>query len=435
MRKESVGRWIIGMVAMLGLVAGAHNARAQSGGEAVVLTLDGPLTPVFHTYVERGLNRAERDDAEVVILQLNTPGGRSDFLETLVAELRSSEVPIVVYVTPRGAMAASAGTVITLAGHAAAMAPETTIGAASPIGATGENLDSTAEAKAKEIFKAMVRTLAARRGEAAIAFAESTIESAKAATESEALEVGLIDFVATDVADLLRQLDGFSVEVDGVPRTLATRGLTLVELPMNALETLLKLLADANVVSILISLGSLLIWVEVSQPGGWVAGFVGAVCLVLAFYGLGVLPVNWFGIIFIVIAFILFIMETQAPTHGGLTTAGAASLIVGMLVLFNSPGTPSFFRVNVPLVVVTSLALAGSVFALMLVALRAQRAPLAMGVQTLIGQEGEVRAPNAVQVAGELWTAEAMDGALEPGQRVEVAEVKGLKLLVRKKKS
>jgi membrane-bound serine protease (ClpP class) len=281
----------------------------------------------------------------------------------------------------------------------------------------------------------MVRTLAARRGEAAIAFAESTIESAKAATESEALEVGLIDFVATDVADLLRQLDGFSVEVDGVPRTLATRGLTLVELPMNALETLLKLLADANVVSILISLGSLLIWVEVSQPGGWVAGFVGAVCLVLAFYGLGVLPVNWFGIIFIVIAFILFIMETQAPTHGGLTTAGAASLIVGMLVLFNSPGTPSFFRVNVPLVVVTSLALAGSVFALMLVALRAQRAPLAMGVQTLIGQEGEVRAPNAVQVAGELWTAEAMDGALEPGQRVEVAEVKGLKLLVRKKKS
>jgi membrane-bound serine protease (ClpP class) len=315
------------------------------------------------------------------------------------------------------------------------MSPETAIGAASPIGGQGENLESTAERKEKEAMRALARTLTTRRRPEAVALAEATIESAKAVTADEALEAGLIDFIATDIPDLLRQLDGFEVEVNGQPQTLDTQDLALTEQSLNLLEAVLNLLTNPNVVFTLTSLGSLLIWVEVSQPGGWVAGFLGVVCMMLAFYGLGVLPVNWFGIIFIIVAFVLFIMDIYATSHGALTLAASASLIVGALVLFNSSGTPAYFRVNVPLVVIMSLAIAGISLGILTIGLRAQRAPAAMGVETLVGQVGEARSPNSVQVAGELWTAEAAEGQLQAGEKVEVAAVKGLKLVVRKKKA
>jgi membrane-bound serine protease (ClpP class) len=425
--------WAGWIVVMMFAAAGARSGFAQSGGEALVLTLDGPLTPAFKLYLERSLTRAERDKVALVILQLRTPGGQISLMEDMVEVIRNSPVPVIVFVAPRGANAWSAGTVITLAGHASAMAPETSIGAASPVGGQGEDLGSTLESKVKEALKAKVRVLAARRSPEAIAFAESTIDSAKAATAEEAYKVGLVDFLAADVPDLLKQLDGFNVEMAGEPRTLHTRDLAVTDLPMNLLETVLNLLNDPNIVSLLLSLGGLLIWVEVSQPGGWVAGFLGVVCLALALYGLSVLPVNWFGIVFIIIAFVLFIMDIFAPSHGALTLAAAGSLIVGALVLFNSPGTPDFFRVNVPLVIVTSLVMAGASLTLLTIGLRAQRRPVAIGVETLVGQEGEARSPNSVQVAGELWSAEAVEGPLEAGQKVEVAAVKGLRLLVKKK--
>jgi membrane-bound serine protease (ClpP class) len=411
----------------------AHPAAAQSNREVLVLTLGGPLTAPMLTYLQRGLARAEREGAALMILQLNTPGGQINLMEDIVGAIRNSPLPVVVYVTPRGAIAGSAGTLITLAGHASAMAPETAIGAASPVGGQGEDLGETLEAKEKEALRALARSLAARRSPEAIALAEATIESAKAVTAEEALEAGLVDFIAADLPDLLQQLEGFSVEVNGQPRTLATIGLTVTEESMNLLETILSLLTNPNVVFVLLSLGSLFIWVEVSAPGGWVAGFLGVVFLVLSFYGLGVLPVNWFGIIFIVIAFVLFLMEVNATTHGALAAAGAGSLIVGALVLFNSPGSPEFFRVNVPLVVGTALVIAAAFIALVTFALRAQRRPVVAGVETLIGQEGEVRTPESVQVAGELWSAQPESGILEAGQKVIVIAVKGLKVLVRRK--
>ena len=433
MNKRNI-RWVSCWMAGALALAGAWSAAAQSGGETLVLTVEGPLTPAFAAYIERGLARAERDKAVVVILQLNTPGGGIDLMDQIVAVIRGSPVPVVVYVAPRGANAGSAGTVITLAGHAAAMAPETIIGAASPVGGQGEDLGSTLESKVKEALKAKVRALAAGRSAEAIALAEATIDTARAATAQEAHAAGLVDFLAADVPDLLRQLDGFTVEVDGQPRTLVTDGRRVTELPMNLLETALNLLTNPNVVFLLLALGAQAILIELSSPGGWVAGFVGVASLLLAFYGLGVLPVNWFGILFVVLAFVLFVMEIYATTHGGLAAAGTGSLIVGALVLFNSPGSPDFFRVNVPLVVITSIVLAAGFVTLVTFALRAQRRPIAVGVERLIGQEGEVRTPNAVQVAGELWSAEPTEGALEVGQKVEVAAIKGLTLLVRKKK-
>ena len=301
------------------------------------------------------------------------------------------------------------------------------------MGGQGENLESTLESKLKEVLKAQVRTLAARRPPEAIALAEATIESAKAATADEAYAVGLVDFIASDVPDLLRQLDGFTVQLDDGPRSLHTQGLTVVEFSINLLETLLNLLTNPNVVFLLLALGAQAILIELSSPGGWVAGTIGVVALALAFYGLGVLPVNWFGIVFILVAFVLFILDIQAPTHGALTVAATASLITGALVLFNSPGSPEFFRVSVPLVVTTSVVLAGLFVVVLTFALRAQLQPVAIGVESLIGQEGEARSPNSVQVAGELWSAESPDGALEPGQKVTVEAVKGLRVVVRKK--
>src|SRR5258708_5533852 len=414
------------------LLAGSRPAAAQ-GSRAYVLTLNGPLTPAQAAYLQRALNQAQGSETEVIILQLNTPGGDIGLMQTMVTLIRSSQVPVVVFVSPRGALAGSAGTIVTLAGHAAAMAPETVIGAASPVGSQGQNLDTTEQTKLKEALKAEVRSLAAQRPPAAIQLAQDAIETARAATAVEAHSAGLVDFLANDVPDLLRQLDGYTLNVNGQPRTLHTSRLEVVPLDMNLLESVLDLLTNPNVVFLLLTIGAQALLIELSNPGAWVPGVIGAVSLALAFYGLGVLPVNWFGLAFIAIPFVLFILEVHAPTHGALAATGTASLVVGALVLFNSPGSPDFFRVSVPLVVFTSLLIALAFVVLLTFALRAQRRPVIVGIERLIGREGEMRTPQPTQVAGGRWSALPADEGgvrLEPGQRVVVTAVRGLKLLV-----
>jgi membrane-bound serine protease (ClpP class) len=408
---------------------------------ALVLTADGPIAPAMQEYIQRGLGIAERRGAEVVIIELNTPGGSIDTMNQIVQAIRASSVPVVVYVSPRGAWAGSAGTIVTLAGHADAMAPETAIGAASPVGSQGENLNTTEQAKVTEILKATVRSLAERRGPDAVALAEATIESAKAVSAKEALNAHLIDFVASDTSDLLRQLDGFQVEMVAGPRTLHTAGAAVENVPTSFIEQLLLMLTDPNIVFVLLNIGVTALFIELSSPGGWIAGFVGVVCLALAVYGLGILPVNWFGLIFLAIAFVLFVLDIKAPTHGALTAAGIASFIIGALVLFNSPGTPQFQRVSVPLVVLSGL-FTGAIFAVILsFALRAQRAPVRTGTGMLVGRTGSAKSlidPHGqVQLDSELWSAELAEGEkrIKKGEPVEVVQVDGLRLKVRKKKT
>ncbi len=405
----------------------------------LALEIEGPLTPSWVEYLERGLETAERRGIELIIFQINTPGGSTDLMQSLVEMMRGSAIPIVVYVAPRGAMAGSAGTVITLAGHAAAMAPETIIGAASPVGAQGEDLGETIETKLKEAIRAQVRTLAANRPPQAVELAEATIEEAKAVSAEEALEIGLIDFIAKDIHDLLSQLDGFTVETEAGEITLDTVDAEITTMELSFIEELLAMLTNPNIVFILLSVGVQAILIELSSPGGWVAGFIGVVALALAAYGLGVLPVNWFGLIFLATAFVLFVLDLKAPTHGALTAAGVGSLIVGALVLFNSPATPDFQRVSVPLVVITSL-LTGGVFAIALTfALRAQKTPIRMGQEALIGRVGTVKqeipafGAGQVQLASELWSAELAEGteSIPIGERVQVVAVQGIRLKVR----
>ncbi len=426
----------------LGLLAAFFQPTRAQGDRplVVVLNADGVIIPAMQEYIERGIKVAEQRDAEVLVIQLNTPGGSIDTMQQIVAAIRASRVPVVVYVAPRGAWAGSAGTLITLAGHAAAMAPETVIGAASPVSGEGQDLEETMEKKVKEALTATARSLAERRGPEAVELAQATINEAKAVSANEALEAGLIDFIATDLDDLLEQLDGFAVETSDGETSLHTADADVEEVPISLIEQLLLMLTDPNIVFLLLTIGVQAVLIEISSPGGWVAGFLGVLCLALAGYGLGILPVNWFGLILLVTAFVLFIIDVKAPTHGALTAAGIASFIVGALVLFNSPGTPQFQQVSLPLVILTGI-ITGLLFAVIVgFGIRALRRPVLVGEEAIVGKTGTARTAvdaggGQVQLLSELWSAESAEGSekIRKGDEVEVVEVKGLRLKVRKK--
>lgn len=411
--------------------------------QAVVLTVDAAVTPALVDYVERGIRIAAQQRSEVLIIELNTPGGSIDLMTKIVQDIRASTVPVVVYVAPHGAMAGSAGTLITLAGQACAMAPDTAIGAASPVDALGQDLSQTEQVKVKNMMEALARSLAERRGAGAVAIAQQTIETAKAVSAQEALQAGLIDFIAADVPDLLRQLDGFKVQMLSGVRVLHTANATIQPVPISILEQLLDLLTNPNLVFVLLLVGVQALLIEFTHPGGWVPGFFGVVCLALAGYGLGILNVNWFGLIFMVSAFVLFILDIKTPTHGALTLVGAASLIAGALILFNSPGTPPSMQVSPVFVVGVSSLTAISFFIMISFAIRAQSIPVRTGhvkIDNLVGMTGIVRsdlAPHGtVQVNGELWSADPVqtEERLSKGVIVQVVKVDGFKLRVQKQK-
>jgi membrane-bound serine protease (ClpP class) len=428
--------WLVSM--SLSLAAGQVAYAQSSAPQIVVLNADGPVTPAMAQYLSRGIKIAERQGAVALILQLNTPGGGIDTMTAMEQMILASTVPVIVYVAPSGAMAASAGTIITLSGHAAAMTPQSMIGAASPVGSQGENLSSTEEAKVKNAMAATVRSLTERRGQTAVTLAQDTIMNATAVSASEAKQAGLIDFIATDLNDLRSQLDGFIVTVNGQPVTLHTANATFETINISFIEEILLIVTDPNIVFLLITIGVQAIIIEISSPGGWVAGFIGVICLGLATYGLGILPVNYFGLLFIATSFVLFILDIKAPTHGALTAAGVGSLIIGALVLFNTPATPSFQHVSVPLVFGVSIVSGAIFFTIMMIAVRAQRTPVHTGAESMSGRLGVARSDltpkGSVQVGGELWSAEleGSRGKITAGTRIEVVRMDGLRLIVRK---
>lgn len=429
---------LVSIILVLSLVSIFGKAFSQSENATVVtIRLNGALTPSWLTYIERGLSNAEKQDAELIILQINTPGGSIDLMNRIVQLIRSSSTPVVVYVAPNGAMAGSAGTIITLAGHLSAMAPQTTIGAASPVGGQGEDLGETIEKKEKEMLKATIRSLAQHRGEEAVALGEDTIENAKAVSVDEALKSGLIDFSAENIPDLLAQIDGSQISINGEMITIDTSNAVEFELEMSFIEQLLQLMTNPNVLFLLLTIGVQAIFIELSNPGGWVAGFIGATCLILAVYGMGVLPVNWFGILFIILAFILFILEIKALTHGALSAAGALSFVIGSLVLFNTVNAPGFPKVSVPLVVITGIILTAGIVTVLSFAIKAMREPVKTGMESIIGKHGYVVETifplGIIQVAGEQWGAISENEVMiNEGESIEVTGKQGINLIVRK---
>ncbi|MCJ7436128.1 MAG: nodulation protein NfeD [Anaerolineales bacterium] len=428
------------IIFLAGLLLTFQPARAQSDAPLVIIMkVEGPIIPAMQDYIARGLKTADQRGAQAVIIEMNTPGGAISSMQEIIQDIRASNVPVVVYVTPNGAMAGSAGALITMAAHVSAMSPEAVIGAASPIDSGGQNIESTLQEKIKEIMKATIRPLVERRGSKALQLAQDMVEKATAVTAKEAYEAKLIDFIANDRNDLLNKLDGFTIRFDDKDFTFHTAQAQTEPIDMSLLERFLLLLTDPNISFILLAIGVQAIIIEISSPGGWAAGFIGAVCITLAAYGMGILPVNWFGILFLLMAFVLFILDIKAPTHGALTTAGVASFIVGALMLFNSPGTPQFQRVSVPLVVGTGIFIGLMFFGILVFALRAQRAPARMGAESLLGKTGTARTvvdeAGQVQLESELWSAEKSPKSdpIGKGDHIQVVEVRGLRLIVKKK--
>lgn len=412
--------------------------RAEGDKTVLVLTSEGPVSPVMLSYLERGLEAAEEDQVEAIILQLDTPGGQVELTREIVKAIVNANVPIVVYVAPSGAFAASAGTFITLAGHAAAMAPQTSIGAASPVDGQGGDIGETLKAKVENMLLADMENLADRRGEEAVEWAKKAITEAEAASANQALEIGAIDFIANDIDDLLSQLDGFPVEIRGETRNLQTAGATARPFEMTVAERILSTFLRPEIAFILISIGSLAIIYELASPGGFVSGVIGVICLLLAFYALGQLPINYAGLGLIVLAFILFAAEIVTPTHGALTISGVVALALGGLLLFD---TAEFnYRVSVVPIVGFSLAIGAIFFFIIGKAIQAMRDLPKAGVESLIGMTGVAKSAlspsGTVFVDGSRWQATLADGTpdqIEEGDEVEVTARDGFKLTVKKR--
>jgi membrane-bound serine protease (ClpP class) len=421
----------LGLIAALALST-AQGAQAQTASQVDVLTVKGAITPIVAAYIDRGITTAENDGSACLIIQLDTPGGSVQVTEEIVQSMKAAAVPIVVYVQPTGAKAASAGTFVTLAAHLAAMAPGTRIGAAHPVDMSGQEMTEEVMAKSVNDAVALVKGLAEPRGPEAVAWAESAVRESSSITEEEALERGVVDLVAKDIPTLLQELDGREVVINDQTVTLATEGARINELPMSSIEGFLHTITDPNIAFLLMTIGLNAIIFELSQPGGYLSGVIGGICLVLALFSLGVLSVNWTGLIFIALAFILLIADVKAPTHGILTVLGVVSFILGSMILFSSP----FAQVSLQLVVAVALC-TGAFFAFVIAKVVGihRRRPIT-GIEGLLGQLAVARSDldpsGTVFLKGELWQAEVSEGSVRRGEQVEITEVDGFRLKVRK---
>ena len=439
---KSFTSFVILVAALLLLASLVIPAKAQSE-HVVVARIKGPVTPAMASYFDRTIAAAEESGALAALLILDTPGGAVDITLEIVQSFLNASVPVIVYIGPAGAQAASAGSIITVAAHAAGMAPDTVIGAASPVDGSGADIEGTLYQKLTEDLKATMRNLTERRGEEAVALAEAMIVEARAVTSNEALEMGLIDAVAVDVDDLLLQLDGNVVEVNGEAIVLETADVVQESFDMSLIERVLHLLSNPLLIGLLLTIGVQAIFIEISSPGGWVAGFIGVLCLGMALYGLGTLPANMLGLGLIVVSFVLFLLEVKTPATGVLAVAGSITLLAGLLVLFNSPGTPEFARISLPGAIGITIFTSGFFIFLIAKVWQAQRKQPVTGAEGLVGQTGPVRSDltsisddedsfqGTILINGELWRA-ISDEEINQGERVVVKAMDGFTLKVKK---
>jgi membrane-bound serine protease (ClpP class) len=406
---------------------------AASPTTVEVLTVDGTIVPVVADYIDRGISQAERDGATVCIIELNTPGGLLDSTERIVQSIMNADVPIVVYVSPKSAWAASAGTFITLAGHVAAMTTGTTIGAAHPVAGGGEEIPEDQMQKIVEFSAKWMRTIAEERGRN-MEEAELAVRESKSFTDVDALEYNLIDLRADNLENLIAEIDGWKVTLaNGEEVVIDTTDYVQTRNEMNAVEKLLHALSDPNIAYILLSLATIGLIVEISNPGLIFPGVAGGISLCLAFYSLGVLDAYWGGIALILLAVGLFIAEYFTTTFGLLTAGGIASLVMGSLILFShSPG----IEVNRGLIAgVTAGVTAFAIFVLGAI-IRGQRRRKATGAEGMIGTVAIAKTPldptGTVLAQGELWTATSEGGKVAPGEEAIINKVEGLKLWVTK---
>lgn len=417
--------------------------QGESGRVVYVAPFKLPITPISAQYFDRLIGTAEAEGASAIVIQLDTPGGLVDSMQDMMKNILSSRVPVITYVSPQGAQCASAGIFIAYASHIAAMAPNTTIGSAEVIfegdsgGSSGTPETGNEAAMRRKVTNELVskiRNLADTRGRNAD-FAEGAVRESKNLGAQAAVDQKVVDVLANNVDDLLNKVDGRKVKMDsGEEVTLQTKGATIRNLSLSFGEEILLIITDPSVAFVLISLGTLGITWEFINPGAIFPGVVGAILLLTGFLGLGTLPINAAGIVFLILSFVLFIADIFMPSHGILTAGGIASLVLGGLILINTEGLPGVPSVSPFVVWGVAVGLGGFFFYAVYKVFQARRKRPETGRERLVGQLAEARtdlAPNGmVFVEGELWNAISSDGPIPSGQRVRVVRAEGLTLTV-----
>jgi membrane-bound serine protease (ClpP class) len=422
----------------LGMVALAAAPIAAAGDrQVIVLPARGIVDHVLAGYLADGIDRAERDGAAAVVIELNTPGGDLQSTNDIVGAILDSTVPTIVWVAPSGGRAASAGTFITLAGHIALMAPGTSIGAASPVDGQGNDIPGTLGAKIKNDAISKIRSIAEARNRN-VEWAVSTVRDAASAAASEAVSLGAVDGIAQSLDDVLAFADGREITIGGDPVVIDLAGATTVERSMNALQEVIRLLSDPNIAFLLFSVGSLGLLYELQNPN-FATGILGGLAIVLAFIGFGSLPLNVGGIILIGFGVVMLALETTVTSHGLLAVAGLVCFVLGASALYTEPGDPfgPLVGVATPLIVVMTATAAAFVglISFMAVRTRSMTGTGLVGIAVVSGAQGVVRRPieplGSVHIAGEEWTARsASDRPIERGTPVTVVAVDGLTVLV-----
>ncbi len=425
---EAVLRRLGTSLAMVSLVL-ALTPTFAAAGPVNVIRVDGVISSSAADYVVAAIKQAEKDKVAALVIELDTPGGLDTSMRIIIKEMLASERPIVVYVAPSGARAASAGAFITLAAHVAAMAPGTNIGAATPV-AMGGQMDKTMEKKVTNDAAAYMRTIAEKRGRP-IDLAEQFVRKATSITETEALKAKLIDVVSPKLEDLLRTIDGRVVTTAAGKVKLETKDATIVRGEMNLREKILKIIADPTVAYLLLLLGLAGLYFEFTTPGAILPGVLGGISLILALYAFQQLPINYAGVLLILLAILMFIAEIKVISHGVLTVGGLAAMILGSVMLIDSP-LPDM-RIPLTTIVITALAVAAFFMFIVGAGVRALWSKTTTGREGLVGEVGVVRSPLAprgqIFLRGELWNAESAV-PVEPGESVRVTHIDGLTLQV-----
>jgi membrane-bound serine protease (ClpP class) len=409
-------------------------AQSKSAGVAHVdlIKIDGSINPAVDDFIRESIGRAKTNGARALIIQLDTPGGLVDSTRTIVKEMLAAPVPVIVYVAPGGARAGSAGVFITMAAHVAAMAPTTNIGAAHPVAGGGQEVKGVMGEKIENDIAAFSETIAQRRGRNA-EWAIQAVRKSVSITEKEALKINVIDVVAKDIDDLLKQAHGRKVDLDGRPLVLDFKDIRIDRYEMSLKQKLINALADPNIAYLLMMAGLLGLYMEFSHPGVFFPGVAGAICLILALTAFQVLPINYAGLGLIFLGIALLVGEAFAPSFGVLGIGGVISLGLGSFFLFDTEG--SDLAVNRSIIFAAVGTLGAFVLAVSYLVFRSQQSRPSLGMEGLVGEIGEVKSKlspsGKIFVHGEHWNARA-DGDVEVGEKVEVIGYEGMNLKVRR---
>jgi membrane-bound serine protease (ClpP class) len=419
-RRRATGGLIAGTILVAAFIA---PVLAQSTSGVLVTEVDGPITPVIADYLAAAVERA-LDEAAVLVVTLDTPGGLDTSMRDIVQTFLNAPIPVLVYVEPEGARAASAGALITMAGHVAAMAPATTIGAATPVDLQGGEITD----KIINDAVSFATSVAERRGRS-IEFAESAVRDGTSITANQAVEDGVVDVVADDLDDLLSAVDGMTVEVLGENVTLATAGAVPEPFEMSTFRRILAQIADPNLALLFLSIGTLAVVYEAANPGLGFAGVAGVILLLMGFFALSVLPVTAAGIALLVLAIALFVGEIFVPGVGVLAAGGTIALLLAGVFLFEDQ-----LQVSPPVLWPTALVMGAATTLAGRAALKARLHPATTGTRTLIGKAGTVviaeGGSGSVFLDGAWWSVRSSAGDLEPGGQARVVGIEGLELIV-----